>query len=50
MDLRETGWVGTDWINLAEDIERIRFPMRSLDFLIDLTFPAALWAWVRLSL
>jgi hypothetical protein len=29
---------------------RVRFPMRSLDFLIDLIFQAALSPWVRLSL
>jgi hypothetical protein len=27
---------------------RIRFPMSSLEFFIDVLFPAALWPWVRL--
>jgi len=29
---------------------RVRFPMVSLEFFVDIIQPAALWAWVRLSL
>ena len=33
--------VGRSWV---------RFPIESLEFFIDLTLPAALWSWDRLSL
>jgi hypothetical protein len=40
-----------DWGTMLQaGRSRIRFPLRSLDFLVDLILPAALWPWVRLSL
>jgi len=37
------------WFRQA-DRSQVRFPTGSLEFYIDLTIPAALWLWGRLSL
>jgi hypothetical protein len=41
-----SGWGTT----LQTGRSRVRFPMVSLDFFIDIIFPSALWPWGRLSL
>jgi hypothetical protein len=35
---------------LQAERSRVRFPIRSLDFLIDLLVPAAIWPWGRIFL
>ena len=46
-DTRWRSWWG---IALLAGSSRVRFPMVSLGFFIDLTLPTALWPWSQLSL
>jgi hypothetical protein len=39
-------WAGTRWRGRS----RVRFPMLSLEYFIDIILPIALWLWGRLSL
>jgi hypothetical protein len=47
---RATRWHSGWGTALQTGRSRVRFPMMSLDFFIDITLPVALWPWGRLSL
>jgi hypothetical protein len=48
--LRGTWWRSGWGTALQTGRSRVRFPMVSLDFFIDIILLAALWPWGRLSL